>query len=199
MNGKLWNNSYAYLRSWTPDFAWSSGIYIDSFCSGWAKSRCGGVLAVDFDDFYGQHSFGFHALGTILPWFLLTLTSSTSFGNYLNPGATSANLGKNGANPRPAGLPLPHFAMKLHGGCLEPKAKSHRGGFNKIHKIEPKGLNQVKLRSKPVTTRRTRVQFNLWNNLGPENNKSVQPEPEPSQSQAGWPRRGRDKWVSRDV
>ena len=62
------------------------------------------LLAVDFDDFYHQHSFGFHALGTILLWFLLTLTSSTSFGNYLNLGATSANLGQNGANPRPAGL-----------------------------------------------------------------------------------------------
>ena len=172
---------------WTLDFAWSSGIFIDPFCSGRAKSRCGGVLAVDFDDFYRHHSFRFHALGTILLWFLLTLTSSTSFGNYLNPGATSANLGKNGANPRPAGLPLWHFAMKLHGGCPEPKAKSHRGGFDKIHKMEPKGLNPVKLRSKPVKIRRIRAQFNLWSNVGLENNMSVQQEPEPSQSQAPRP------------
>ena len=69
MKGKLWNNSYAYLRLWTPDPAWSSRIFIDPFCSGRAKSRCGGVLAVDFDDFYRQHSFGFHAFRTKLLFF----------------------------------------------------------------------------------------------------------------------------------
>ena len=104
MKEKLWNNSHAYLHSWIPDFAWSSGIYIDSFCSGRAKSRCGGVLAVNFDDFYRQHSLGFHTFGTVLLWFLLILTSSTSFDDYLKLGATGANLGQIGANHRPAGL-----------------------------------------------------------------------------------------------
>ena len=104
MKGKLWNNSYVYPSSWTLDFAWSSGSMSTLFCSGQAKSRCGGVLAVDFDDFYHQHSFGFHAFGTILLWFLLTLTSSTSFYAYLKLGATGINLGQIGANSKPAGL-----------------------------------------------------------------------------------------------
>ena len=62
---------------------------------------------------------------------------------------------------RPAGLPLPHFAMRLHGELLEPKVKSQQGGFGKIHNIRSKGLNQVELRSNPVTNRRTRAQLNL--------------------------------------
>ena len=82
------------------------------------------MLAVDFDDFYRQHSFGFHTFGTILLWFLLTLTNSTSFDDYLKLGATGANLGQIGANPRPAGLPLPSFAMKLHGKLLEPRVRA---------------------------------------------------------------------------
>ena len=62
------------------------------------------VLVVDFDDFYRQHSFGFHTFGTMLLWFLLTLTSSTSFDDYLKLGTTYANLSQNGVDPRPAGL-----------------------------------------------------------------------------------------------
>ena len=63
----------------------------------------GRLLAVDFDDFYRQYSFRFHAFRTILLWFSLTLTSSTSFGDYLNPGATYTKMSQNGVNPgRPA-------------------------------------------------------------------------------------------------
>ena len=55
-------------------------------------------------------------------------------------------------NPRLAGLPLQYFTMQLHGGWLEPKSESHQDGFGRIYKIRPKGLNQVELRSNPVTT-----------------------------------------------
>ena len=64
-------------------------------------------------------------------------------------------------------------------------------GFCTVHELRPKGLDHVKWRSKPETTRRIRAQFNLGSNIGLESNKSMQREPEPSQSQAGRPRRGR--------
>ena len=98
------------------------------------------MLAVDFDDLYRQHSFGFHAFGTILLWFLLTLTSSISFGDCFKPGSTCAELSQIGVIPKPAGLPLPHFAMRLRGELLEPKIKSQQGGFVKIHKIKAERL-----------------------------------------------------------
>jgi hypothetical protein len=79
-------------------------ICFDSFCSGWAKSRCGGVLAVVFSDFYRQHSFGFHTFRTVIHQFSLTLMSSTSFGALVISGTKHAKLSQNGRNPRPAGL-----------------------------------------------------------------------------------------------
>ena len=100
-----------------------------------------------------------------------------SFDDYLKLGSTLANLGQKGANPRPAGLPLPSFAMKLHGEPLEPRVKAYQDGFCKIHVLRPKGLNQVKLRSKPVTNRRTRAQLNLRSTMGLQSNKSVRHEP----------------------
>ena len=81
--------------------------------------------------------------------------------------------------------------MQLHGEWLEPKINLYQCGFGKFHKIRPRGLNQVELRPNPVITRRIRAQFNLRSNVGLESNMSVQQEPEPSQSQAGRPRRGR--------
>ena len=93
-------------------------------------------------------------------------------------------MGQIGANPRPAGLPLPHLATKFHEELPELEGESHQDGFCKIHELRPKGLNQVKLRSKPVTTQRIRAQFNLRSNMGQVINKSVQNEPEPSLSQA---------------
>ena len=62
------------------------------------------VLAVDFDDFYRQQSFGFHAFRTILLSFLLTLISSISFGDYLNSGAAYTKMSQIGVIPRPASL-----------------------------------------------------------------------------------------------
>ena len=111
-------------------------------------------------------------------------------------GATGINLGQIGANSRPAvlgqaGLPLPQLVMKFRGELPELEGESHQDGFCTIHELRPKGLNQVEWRSKPVTTQRIRAQFNLRSNMGQVINKSVQNEPEPSQSQAGRPRRGR--------
>jgi hypothetical protein len=113
-------------------------------------------LAVDFDDFYRQHSFGFHTFGTILLWFSLTLTSSISFGEYLNSGATYMKLSQNGENPRPAGRPMPgrpayhceiwSYSCVVHD--LEHKNKPTQGWFRQnsqveIERLEPSqdGLN----------------------------------------------------------
>ena len=116
---------------------------------------CGGVLVVDFDDFYRQHSFGFHAFGIILLWFSLTLTSCISFGEYLNSGATLTKLSQNGKNPRPAGLcqagrptTLRFDLAAVWGHDPEPKNKPTQGWFRQnsqveIERLEPSqdGLN----------------------------------------------------------
>ena len=79
-------------------------VYFDSFSSGRAKSRCGGVLAVIFSDFYRQHPFGFQALRTTMHQISLTLMSSTSFGACMISGTKHTKLSQNGRNPRPTGL-----------------------------------------------------------------------------------------------
>ena len=104
----------------------------------------------------------------------------------MKSGATGANLGQNGANPRAAGLPLSHLALKLRGEFPEPEDKSHQDGFCTIHELRPKGLYQDEWRTKPVTTRRIRAQFNLRSNMGQVINVSVQNEPEPK-SEPGRP------------
>ena len=81
--------------------------------------------------------------------------------------------------------------MKLCGTWLEPKIKSHQCGLGKFHKSRTKGLNQVELSPNPTTTRRFRTQLNLRSNMGLKSNVPEQQKPEPSQSQAGRPRRGR--------
>ena len=113
-----------------------------------------------------------------------------SFGEHLNPGATCTKMSRNGVNPRLAGLPLQHFIVKLCGTRLEPKIKSHQCGLGRINKLRPKGLNQVELSPNPMATRRVRTQLNLRSNVGLESNVPEQRKPEPSQSQAGRPRRG---------
>ena len=82
-------------------------ICFDSFWSGRAKSRCGGVLAIVFSEFYCQHFFGFHTFRTIIYQFSLTLTSSISFCDYLISGTKHTKLSQNGRYPRPAGRPRP--------------------------------------------------------------------------------------------
>ena len=61
-------------------------IFVDYFYSRRPKSSYGCVLAVDFDDFYRQHSFGFHIFRAIILQNSCTLTSSISFGECLNAG-----------------------------------------------------------------------------------------------------------------
>ena len=114
-----------------------------------------------------------------------------SFGDYLNPGAAYTKMSKIGVIPRPAGLPLQHFILKLCGGWLEPKIKSHQCGLGRIRKSRPKGLNQVEWSPNPMTTQRFRTQLNLRSNVGLESNVPERRWPEPSQRQAGRPRRGR--------
>ena len=107
-----------------------------------------------------------------------------SFGDYLNPGAAYTKMSQIGVIPRPAGLPLQHFILKLCGGWLEPKIKSHQRVLGKSHKTRPKGLNQVELSPNPKTTRRIRTQLDLRSNVGLENDvpekTEARDEPEPA-------------------
>ena len=157
-------------------------IFVDSFCSGQAKSRCGGVLAIDFNDLYRQHSFRFHAFGTILLWFALTLTSSISFGEYLNSGATYTKSSRNGKNPRPAGQPTTvRFDLAaVWFMILSPRTSQLKGGSSKIHKLRSKSLNQVKMGSMPITNQRIETQTGLRSNVDPVNNVPERRTPEPS-------------------
>ena len=100
----------------------------------------------------------------------------------MKSGAAGAKLGQNGAKPRLTGLPLSCLALKLCGEFPEPEVEPLQDGFCTVHELRPKGLDHVKWRSKPVTTRRIRAQFNPGSNMGLESNKSVQHELEPSQS-----------------
>ena len=97
--GKFRNKSYAFFEFMKPSFAlfWP-------YCSGQAKSGCGGVLAVDIGDFRRQRSAWFNETKSIIMPNSLILMSSTSFGEYLNAGTTCMKFGQNGRKPRPAGL-----------------------------------------------------------------------------------------------
>ena len=53
--GKLRNKSYAFFEFMKPGFA-----LLGPYCSGRAKSNCGGVLVVDISDFRRQRSTCFH-------------------------------------------------------------------------------------------------------------------------------------------
>jgi len=157
----------------------------------WNVSHKGSRFAVDFDDFYRQHSFGFHSFRTMLLYFSLTLTSSMSFGECLSPGATCTKMSQNGVNPRLAGLgqagrptPATFCRATLWNMVLSTRSSSHKYGSGRIHKSRPKCLNQVELGPNPVTTRRIRTHLNLRSNMGLVSNVPERRRPEPSQSQA---------------
>ena len=57
------------------------------------------MLAVDLDDFYRQHSFGFHTFRATILLKPLILMSSTSFDEYLNAGTTCMKFAKMGKIP----------------------------------------------------------------------------------------------------
>jgi hypothetical protein len=54
------------------------------------------VLSINFDNFYRQHVAIFLALRAMILLNLLTLMSSTSFGDYLDAGTTHRKLSKMG-------------------------------------------------------------------------------------------------------
>jgi len=157
-------------------------ICFDSFCSGRAKSRCGGVLAVIFSDFYRQYSFGFHAFRTIIHQFSLTLMSSTSFGDYLISGTKHTKLSQNGRNPRPAGLPLCNFIMQLLGDGPEHKIKQRINVKHKHHKLRSKDIHQVQMGPHSVTNYSTKTQTDLRRNIQHVVNMTKQRTSEASQS-----------------
>ena len=74
---------------------------------------------------------------------------------------------------------------------LSPRTSQLKGGSGKIHKLRSKGLNQVKMGSIPRTNQRIETQTRLSSNVDPVNNVLERQRPEPSQSQADRPSRGR--------
>jgi hypothetical protein len=95
---------------------------IQPFCLGRAKSRCGGVLAVNFHDFYRQHLSGFHAYKAKIMPKLFILISFISFVAYLISGAHCVKFGRFGRNlGRPAALWS--FRLKLHLHVYKYKSK----------------------------------------------------------------------------
>ena len=74
---------------------------------------------------------------------------------------------------------------------LSPRTSQLKGGSGKIHKLRSKGLNQVKMGSIPITNQRIKTQTDLRSSVHLVNNVPERQRPEPSQSQADHPRRGR--------
>ena len=116
----------------------------------------------------------------------------------MNSGATYTKLSQNGKNPRPAGLGQADRPTTLRFDLaavwfmiLSLRTSQHKGGSGKIHKLRSKGLNQVKMGSIPITNQRIETQTDLSSNVDPVNNVLERRRPEPSQSQADRPRRGR--------
>ena len=72
----------------------------------------------------------------------LILTSSMSFGEYLNAGATCTKLGQSGRKPRPAGLSTLQFRVIFCQSAHECKYKQIQCGFiqnaqTKTERLEP--------------------------------------------------------------
>jgi hypothetical protein len=80
--GKLRNNSDACF-----------GFMLDPLSKSTPCSKCGGVLAVDFHDFYHQHFSRFHTFMAIIMLKSFTLMSSTRFVVYFISGAHCMKLG----------------------------------------------------------------------------------------------------------
>jgi len=151
----------------------------------------GGVLAVVFSEFYSQHSFGFHTFRTIIPRFSLTLTSSTSFGDYLISETKHTKLSQNGKNSRLAGLPLCNLIVQILGDGPGHKIKTRSSALHKYHKSRSKGMHQVQLGPFSVTRQSIETQTDLRINVQHVINMTKQRTIEVSQSQAGRPRWGR--------
>ena len=116
----------------------------------------------------------------------------------MNSGATYTKWSQIVENPRPAGLGQADRPTTMRFDItavwfmiLSPRTSQLKGGSGKIHKLRSKGLNQVKMGSIPRTNQRIETQTRLSSNVDPMNNVLERQRPEPSQSQADRPRRGR--------
>ena len=75
--------------------------------------------------------------------------------------------------------------------ALSTRSSPPKCGSGRIHKLRSKGLSQVKLGPISMTTQRFRTQTDLRSSVHLENNVPEQRKPEPRESQADRPRRGR--------
>ena len=87
----------------------------------------------------------------------LILTSSISFGEYLNAGTTCMKFGQNGRKPRLAGLST--LAIQAHPFVrvlMSANTSQSNVVLYKMHKPRPKGLSHDKLGPPAVTKLRTK-------------------------------------------
>ena len=151
--GKHRNNSYTFFELMNSGLCLILWIFVDSFCLGRAKSRCGGVLVVDFYDFYRQHFSRIHDLraNTNQIWFIL------------------AKFGQNGRNPRPTGRPIPHgvWCSSLVRVLMSANASQSNVVSYKIHKPRPKGLSQGWLGPHAVLQLNPKPGNCLWEEYAP--------------------------------
>ena len=156
--GKFRNKSYAFFEFMKPGFA-----LFQPYCSRRAKSGCEGLLAVDICDFRRQRSAWFLETKVIFMPNSLILTSSTSFGEYLNAGTTCMEFGQNGRKPRPAGLGqagrpihLGNSGSSLVRVLMSANTSQSNVVLNKMHKPRSKGLSHDKLGPPALTKLRTK-------------------------------------------
>jgi hypothetical protein len=184
------------LSSWNQ-----ASLFSRPYCSGWAKSCCGGVLAIDIDDFHCQRSTWFHEIYVITMPKSLLLMIYTSFGVYLTLGTTYPKLTQNGrcldqkARIRPTGI---LSVESWH----ENLPKSHKGRIQAI----PTGWTQK------YTTWTRKARTHIQKRSQPRPWSSTQHPPHPRlihgkrgacrcngglkghQRQAAWPK---ERWLSK--
>jgi len=90
-----------------------------------------------------------------------------SFGEYLNPGATCMKMSRNGVNPRPAGLLLQHFIVKLCGTWLEPKIKVTPMWFSQNSQIKAERLEPSEVEPKSSDNSKIQNPTQLEKHCGP--------------------------------
>ena len=90
-----------------------------------------------------------------------------SFGEYLNTGATCTKMSRNGVNPRPAGLFLQHFIVKICGTWLEPKIKVTPMWFSQNSQIKAERLEPSEVEPKSRDNRTTQDPIQLEEQHGP--------------------------------
>ena len=102
------------------------------------------MLAVDIVDFRRQRPAWFHKIKVIIMPNSLILTSSISFGEYLNAGTTCMKFGQNGENPGWPAYPPCNLGSSLVRVLMSANTSQSNVVLYKMHKPRLKGLSHDK-------------------------------------------------------